>query len=111
MLVNFKCGGRDPSFNSGFFALYSAFLFWRKKERALSLIRGKVSIALLLETGYYLSLIPTVVLGFVFPLTGESLWYFDTTPVFEVLFVAGVACLIMTMVIPPFLFKLRSKII
>jgi len=33
----------------GFFALYSAFLFWRKKDSALPLIRGKVGTALLLE--------------------------------------------------------------
>jgi hypothetical protein len=52
-----------------------------------------------------------VVLGFVFLLTGGRLWYFDTTPVMEVFFVAGVACLLMVMVIPPLLFKLRSKIL
>lgn len=96
---------------AGFFALYSGFLFWRKKEGALSLIRGKVSTALLFEGGYYLSLIPSVVLGFVFPLTDENLWYFDTTPVLPVLLLNGVACLMMVMVIPPLLFKLRSKII
>ena len=95
---------------AGFFALYSAVLFWRKKESAPSLIRGKVSTALLFEGGYYLTYIPTVVLGFVYPLT-EDLWYFDTTPELVVLLVNGVACLMMVMVIPPLLFKLRSKII
>jgi hypothetical protein len=95
---------------AGFFALYSAILFWRKKENAIPLIRGKVSTALLFEGGYYLSLIPSVVLGFVFPLTGGGLWYFDTTPILVVLLVNGVACLMMVMVIPPLLLKLRSKI-
>jgi len=95
---------------AGFFALYSAFLFWRKRE-SVSLIRGKVSTALLLEGSYYLSFIPSVVLGFAFLLAGGRLWYFDTTPVMEVFFVAGVACLLMVIVIPPLLFKLRSKIL
>jgi hypothetical protein len=75
------------------------------------LIRGKVSTALLFEAGYYLSLIPSVVLGFVFPLTGGSLWYFDTTPVLVVLLMNGLVCLMMVMVVPPLLFELRSKII
>jgi hypothetical protein len=35
----------------GFFALYSAFLFWRKKDAALNQIRGKVGAALLFEAG------------------------------------------------------------
>jgi hypothetical protein len=96
---------------AGFFALYSTVLFWRKKESAIPLIGGKVGTALLLEGSYYLSFIPSVVLGFVFLLTGGRLWYFDTTPVMEVFFVAGVACLLMVMAIPPLLFKLRSKIL
>lgn len=96
---------------AGFFALYSAWLFWRKKEAALPLIRGKVGTALVLEAGYYLSLIPTVVLGFVFTAINGNVWYFDTTPVAEVFFVAGVACLAEVLVIPAVLFALRSKII
>ena len=96
---------------AGFFALYSAWLFWRKKEAAFPLIRRKVGAALVLEAGYYLSLIPTVVLGFVFTSINGQVWYFGTTPVFEVLFVAGIACLAEVLIIPAVLFKLRSKII
>ena len=95
---------------AGFFALYSAVLFLSKGERALSLIRGKVGTALFFEASYYLFLIPSAVLGFVYPLTDGSLWYFDNTPALIVLMVNGVACLTMVMFIPPLLFKLRSKI-
>ena len=49
---------------AGFFAFYSAVLFWRKEENALSLIRGEVSTALLLEGGYFLSFIPSTVASF-----------------------------------------------
>jgi hypothetical protein len=96
---------------AGFFALYSAWLFWRKKEAAFPLIRAKVGIALVLEAGYYLSLIPTVVLGFVFTSINGQVWYFGITPVFEVFFVAGIASLAEILIIPTVLFKLRSKII
>jgi hypothetical protein len=95
---------------AGFFALYSAFLFWRKKERALSLIRGKVSVALLLEGCYFLSFIPAAVAAFAYNLPNENLYYFDHTPGLILLSVTGVPCLMMAMVIPPLLFKLRSKI-
>jgi len=95
---------------ASFIALYAAFLYWRKKDAALPLIRGKVRAALLLEAGYFLFFIPTVFLGFAYPATGGSLWYFGSTPVSEVLFVAGFAVLLMVLVIPPVLLYLRSKI-
>jgi hypothetical protein len=93
------------------FALYAAFVYWRKKDAALPLIKGKVGAALLLEAGYFLFFIPTVFLGFVYPATGGKLWYFGSTPVNEVLFVAGFAVLLMVLVIPLVLLKLRSKIL
>ena len=39
----------------GVFALYSAFLLLKKKDRALPLIRRKVGITLLMEAGYCMS--------------------------------------------------------
>jgi hypothetical protein len=50
-------------------------------------------------------------LGLVFPTTGGNVWYFEVTPVPEVFFVAGVACLAMVLAIPPVLFKLRSLVV
>ena len=96
---------------AGFFALYAAVLFLSRGEDALSLIKGKVGTALFFEASYFLFLIPSAVLGFVYPLSDGSLWYFDSTPGLIVLLVNGVACLTMVMFIPPFLLKLRSKII
>jgi hypothetical protein len=92
------------------FAVYSAWRVWREGDNALTAVKGKVGVALLLEAGYFLSFIPTVVLGFVFPSTGGCLWYFDSTPVFEVFYVAGLSCLAMVLVIPFVLFKLWSKV-
>ncbi|MEM2703018.1 MAG: hypothetical protein QXR45_07640 [Candidatus Bathyarchaeia archaeon] len=94
---------------AGFFALYSAIIFWRKGESPL--IRGKVGKALIFEGAYYLALIPTVVLGFVYPLMDENLWYFDTTPGLIVLLLNGIVCLMMVAVISPLLFWLGLKIL
>ena len=95
---------------ASFLALYCAFTYWRKGETALPKIKSKLGTALLLEGTYFLFLIPSVILGFVFPITAGKVWYFDVTPVPEVVAVAGVACLMMVLVMPPVLFKLRAKI-
>lgn len=92
------------------FALYCALLFFIKKSESYSRIRKKVGIALILEAGFFLFLIPTVILGFVYPITHGNLWYFDVTPVPEVFFVAGIACLALVTIIPSVLLKLSSKI-
>jgi hypothetical protein len=96
---------------AGLFAFYSAVVFWWKKDSALSLIRGKVSTALLLEGCYFLSFIPAVIAAFMYFSSNENLYYFDHTPGLILLYVTGVPCLMMVIIIPPLLFKLRSKII
>jgi len=93
------------------FALYAAVMYWRKKDVALTQIKGKIGWALLLEASYFISFIPSAVLGFIFPTTGGNVWYFGATPVNEVLFVAGFACLGMVLAIPPPLLKLRALIL
>ena len=95
---------------AGLLALYSAFLFWRKKDSALPLIRGKVSKALLLEGCYFLCLIPFTLAGFAYYLSNANLYYFDHTPGSILLYVTGIPTLMMVVVIPPLLFKLRSQI-
>jgi hypothetical protein len=94
----------------GFFALYSAFLFWRKKDSALPLIRGKVGTALLLEAGFYLALIPSVIAAFAYHSSTEYLYYFDHTPGLLILHGTGIPCLAMVLFIPPLLLKLRTTI-
>jgi len=94
----------------GFLALYSAFLFWRKKDSALPLIRGKVGTALLLEAGFYLALIPSVIAAFAYYSSTEYLYYFDHTPGLLLLYGTGIPCLAMVLVIPSLLLKLRATI-
>jgi hypothetical protein len=96
---------------ASFLALYCAFVYWRNGSPSFSKIKGKLGMALLFEAVYFLFLIPSVFLGFVFPITAGKVWYFEVTPVPEVFFVAGVACLAMVLVIPPALLKLRSAIL
>ena len=98
-------------FAASILAVYAAFLYWRKKDAAIPQIKRKVAAVLALEAGHFLLFIPSVWLGFVFPTTGGNVWYFDVTPVPEVFFVAGLACLAMVLAIPPVLFKLRSLVV
>lgn len=41
---------------AGVFAVYAAFLFWRKKDNTMPTVRKSASMALLLEAVYFLSL-------------------------------------------------------
>jgi hypothetical protein len=96
---------------AGLFAAYSAFLYWRKKDTAIPQIKRKVGTALLLETGYYLSLIPAVIAAFAYYSSNEYLFYFDHTPGLILLIVTGLPCFAMIAVISPLLLKLRAKIV
>jgi hypothetical protein len=108
-----ELGGGVASFlrlGASILALYCAVLYWRRKDASFPQIRNKVAAALALEAGHFLLFIPSAWLGLVFPTTGGNVWYFEVTPVPEVFFVAGVACLAMVVAIPPVLFKLRSLV-
>jgi hypothetical protein len=94
----------------GAFALQSAFLFWKKKDSALPLIRRKAGTALLLEAGFYLALIPSVIAAFAYNASAEYLYYFDHTPGLLLLYGTGIPCLAMVLVVPPLLLKLRATI-
>ncbi len=93
-----------------FFALHSAYLFWRKKDSALPLIKRKVSTALLLEAGFYLALIPSVIAAFAYYSSTEYLYYFDHTPGLLLLYGTAIPCFALVLVIPPLLLKLRTTI-
>ena len=95
----------------GAFALHAAYLLWRKKDAPITQIKRKVSTALLLETAYYLSLIPCVIAAFAYYASIEYLYYFDHTPGQLLLYGTGIPCLAMVLTIPLLLLKLRAKII
>ena len=95
---------------AGIFAFYAAFLFWRKKETAPPAIRKKVSTALLLEAGFFLALIPSIIAAFAYNLTSEYLFYFDHTPERILLYGTAIPCLAIVLVVPPLLLKLRATI-
>jgi hypothetical protein len=82
---------------ASFIALYCALVYWRRGEASFVQITRKIGAALLLEGVYFLFLIPSVILGFVFPFTAGKVWYFDVTPVPGVFFVAEIACLMMVL--------------
>jgi len=95
---------------AGIFAFYAAFLFWRKKDTALPAIRKKVSTALLLEAGFFLALIPSIIAAFAYNLSSEYLFYFDHTPERILLYGTAIPCLAIVLVVPPLLLKLRATI-
>jgi hypothetical protein len=97
-------------FIASILAVYAAAVYWMKGNASIPRIKGAVIAALVLQAGYYLSHIPTVWLGFVFPSTAGKLWYFEVTPANEVLYAAGFTSLAMVLVIPPLLFKLAHLI-
>jgi len=94
------------------FALYAALVFLKGGEAALPKIRGKAAAAILFEGLYYLTYIPTVYLGFAYPIAAsQKLWYFEPTPPWIITFmIAGVSCLMMVAIVMPCLFKLRAII-
>ena len=94
----------------GFFAFYAAFLWWRKKDAAFPTIRKNACRALLLEAGFFLALIPSIIAAFAYNLTSEYLFYFDHTPERILLFGTAIPCLAIVLVVPPLLLKLRAKI-
>jgi hypothetical protein len=96
---------------AGCFALYSAFLFWRKKDLALPRIKGKVGKALLFEAFHYFALCLTVIASFVYFFSNEDLYYFDHTPDLIYLYVGGIPVLAMILIVSPVLLKLRATII
>lgn len=96
---------------AAFFALYSAFLYWRRGDDAISLIKRRVGAALLLEAGFFLALIPSIIAAFAYNSTSEYLFYFDHTPALILLYGTAIPCLAIVIVVPPFLLKLRATIL
>ncbi|MEM3881201.1 MAG: hypothetical protein QXD19_05600 [Candidatus Bathyarchaeia archaeon] len=94
----------------GVFALHGACLFWKKKDAAQLEIKRRASVALLMEAGFYLSFIPSIIAAFAYNLSTERLFYFDHTPPQLLLYGTAIPCLAMALVIPPFLLKLRAKV-
>ena len=94
----------------GALAVYSAFIYWRKKDNGFPLIRNKVSKALFLEACAFLALIPSIIAAFAYYSSAEYLYYFDHTPGQLLLFGTGIPCLAIVLIVPPCLLKLRAAI-
>jgi len=99
-------------FIASIFALYPAIIFLKEGEKALPKVKGKAATAILFESLYYLTYIPTVYLGFAYPIAAsQKLWYFEPTPPWIITFmIAGVSCLMMVAIVMPCLLKLRATI-
>jgi len=95
---------------AGIFAFYAAFQYWRKGNNAMPTIRKNVSRTLLLEGGFFLALIPSIIAAFAYNITSEYLFYFDHTPEKILLFGTAIPCLAIVIVIPALLLKLRVNI-
>ena len=94
-----------------FFALYAAFLYWRKGDTALPQIKRKAGKALLLEAAFFLALIPSIIAAFAYNSTSEYLFYFDHTPEMILLYGTAIPCLAIVLTVPPLLLKLRASIL
>ena len=96
---------------AGVFAVYAAFLFWRKKDTSMPNIRKSVSAALLLEAVFFLTLIASVIAAAAYNIANDpSLFYFGHTPEALLLYITLIPCLAIVLVVPPLLLKLRASI-
>jgi hypothetical protein len=95
---------------AGVFAFYAAFTYWRKGNTAMAIVRKNAIKALLLEAGFFLALIPSIIAAFAYNLTNEYLFYFDHTPERILLFGTAIPCLAIVLTVPPLLLKLRAKV-
>ena len=95
---------------AGIFALQAAYLYWRKKDVAQTQVKRKAGMALILETGFFLAMIPSVIAAFVYNASTEYLYYFDHTPGPLLLYGTAIPCLAMVLIIPPLLLKLKARI-
>jgi hypothetical protein len=95
---------------AGVFAFYAAFQYWRKGNNEMNTIRKNVSKTLLLEAGFFLALIPSIIAAFAYNITSEYLFYFDHTPEKILLFGTAIPCLAIVIVVPALLLKLRANI-
>lgn len=91
-------------------ALYSALIFVKRGSQFAPAVKRKVGAALFLEGANYLTMIPAVISGFTYPFVGD-LWYYGETPGIVVFMLNGLATLAMVVLVPLFVFKLRSKIV
>ncbi len=92
------------------FAVYAAYLYWRKPDTAMPSIRKNAVRALLLEAVFFLAIIPSVIAAFAYNSTSQNLFYFGHTPNLIVLFGTAIPCLAIVLVVPPLLLKLRAKV-
>lgn len=95
---------------AGAFAVYSAFLFWRKKDTSMPTIKKSACWALLFEAVFFIALIPAVIAAFAYNLTTENLYYFGHTPGLLLIYGTAAPCLAMVLTAMPLLLKLRSTI-
>ncbi len=95
---------------AGVFAVYAAFLFWRKKEGTMPAIRKNASRALVLEAVFFLALIPSIIAAVAYNSTSLDLFYFGHTPGLLIIFGTLIPLLGMVLVVPPLLLKLRAAI-
>jgi len=95
---------------AGVFAVYAAFLFWRKKDNTMPAIRKNASRALILEVVYFLAFIPSIIAAAAYNSTSETLFYFDHTPGLLIIFGTFIPILAIVLVVPPLLLKLRAAV-
>jgi len=91
------------------FALYTSIVLFRRGANLMKAIK-LASVALLMESVYFISLIPTVILGWIYYFTTDQVYYFNHTPKEIVLLINGLGCLPMAFLTPATLLKLSSTI-
>jgi len=95
---------------AGLFAVIAAYLFWRKKNSALPVVRKTAAMALLLEAVFFLALIPSIIAAAAYNATSLNLFYFGHTPGNLLITITLIPCTAIVLVVAPLLLKLRAAI-
>jgi hypothetical protein len=96
---------------AGAFAVYGAYLFWRKKDSSMPNVRKSLNVVLLLEAVFFLTLIASIVAAAAYNFANDpSLFYFGHTHEALLLYVTLIPCSAIVLTVPPLLLKLRASI-
>ena len=95
---------------AGVFAVWAAYLFWRRTDSTKLSLRQSTCMAMLFEAIFLLAFIPSILTAIAYNSTSQQLFYFGHTP--NILIVLGtlIPLLGFVSVCTPLLLKLRSAI-
>jgi len=95
---------------AGVFAVWAAYLFWRKTDSSKLSLRQSTCMAMLLEAVFLLAFIPSILTAIAYNSTSQQLFYFGHTPNILIILGTLIPLLGFVIVCTPLLLKMRAAI-